>query len=988
MDDLYDEFGNFIGEPEDSDIEQEQDVDANDYLYDQDEPDEVAAAHDQQLMEVDDEGPSNAVVLHEDKQYYPTAQQVYGQDVETMVQEEDTQALSQPIIAPVVQKKFTVEEADLPPVFFSRDFMTDLMNFPDQIRNVALAGHLHHGKTAFMDMLVMQTHNIQEKLDQRKGRDREEQLRYTDTHILERERGVSIKTSPMSLVLPATRGKSHLINMLDTPGHVNFADEVAASLRLVDGVVLIVDVVEGVQVQTEMVIKHAVLNQLPLVLVINKMDRLILELKLPPADAYFKLKHVVEEVNTVIENTIPGQGEKYRVSPEKGNVAFACSMMGWCFTLPSFAHMYAETYAGSGLDVPEFSKRLWGDIYFNPGSRKFTRRGTEPASKRSFVNFVLEPIYKLYSHTISESPEDLKKTLESLGIHLKPTQLRANAKDLLKMACEQFFGPATGFVDMVVDHVPSPVEGAKQKLENYYTGPIDTKTAESMLSCDQDGPLIVHVTKLFNTTDATGFNSFGRVMSGTARPGQKVRVLGEGYTIEDEEDMVEATISDVWIGESRYNIPTSGVPAGNFVLLGGVDNSIVKTATIVAPKLPDDEDAYIFRPVQHFFESVFKVAVEPINPSELPKMLDGLRKINKSYPLITTKVEESGEHVVLGTGELYMDCVLHDLRRLYASMEIKVSDPVTRFCETVVETSAIKCYALTPNKKNKLTMVAEPLDEGIAEDIESGKVNIRDPVRKVGKFFEENYGYDLLASRNIWAFGPDDMGPNILQNDTLPSDVDQKLLKSVRDTIRQGFSWGTREGPLCEEPIRNTKFKITDVSLAPEAIYRGGGQIIPTARRACYSSFLMASPRLMEPVYSCSMIGNADSVSSLYTVLARRRGHVLSDGPIAGTPLYKVSGLIPVIDSFGFETDLRIHTQGQATLSLVFDRWSIVPGDPLDKSIKLRPLEPASAQATARDFVLKTRRRKGLAEDVTISKFLEPELFRSLKESGILDQPA
>jgi len=136
------------------------------------------------------------------------------------------------------------------------------------------------------------------------------------------------------------------------------------------------------------------------------------------------------------------------------------------------------------------------------------------------------------------------------------------------------------------------------------------------------------------------------------------------------------------------------------------------------------------------------------------------------------------------------------------------------------------------------------------------------------------------------------------------------------------------------------------------------------------------------------MIGNADSVSSLYTVLARRRGHVLSDGPIAGTPLYKVSGLIPVIDSFGFETDLRIHTQGQATLSLVFDRWSIVPGDPLDKSIKLRPLEPASAQATARDFVLKTRRRKGLAEDVTISKFLEPELFRSLKESGILDQPA
>jgi U5 small nuclear ribonucleoprotein component len=123
----------------------------------------------------------------------------------------------------------------------------------------------------------------------------------------------------------------------------------------------------------------------------------------------------------------------------------------------------------------------------------------------------------------------------------------------------------------------------------------------------------------------------------------------------------------------------------------------------------------------------------------------------------------------------------------------------------------------------------------------------------------------------------------------------------------------------------------------------------------------------------------------LYTVLARRRGHVLQDGPIAGTPLYNVRGLIPVIDSFGFETDLRIHTQGQVSLSLVFDRWSIVPGDPLDKEITTRPLEPATAQQLARDFVLKTRRRKGLAEDVTISKFLEPELFRSLKESGVLD---
>ncbi|UKZ75306.1 hypothetical protein TrVFT333_002984 [Trichoderma virens FT-333] len=951
MDDLYDEFGNFIGEEVESEEASEAGDEAGDYAYD-DEHEGAPSVTGQELMELDD-GPSNAVILHEDKQYYPTAEQVYGADVETRVEEEDAQPLTEPIIAPVEQKKFNIEEVDLPP-------------------NIALAGHLHHGKTAFMDMLVLETHDITDRLERRVGKKRDEALRYTDVHMLERERGISIKAAPMSLVLQSTKGKSHLFNIIDTPGHVNFVDEVAAASRLVDGVCLVVDVVEGVQVNTEQIIKHAVLEDIPLTLIINKVDRLILELKLPPKDAYFKLKHVVEEVNTVIANTIPTKAASRRLSPEKGNVLFACTDMGWCFTLPSFAKMYTDTFGDINAD--EFAKRLWGDVYYNPKKRNFTRKPAEDRSARSFVHFILEPIYKIFTHSISDSPEQLKLVLASLGIELKPSQYKADANVILKLVCEQFFGPSSGFVDMVVKHIPSPTEGAQRLLERYYTGPLDTKVAESMKTCNQDGPLVVHVTKLFNTSDAKGFYSFGRVLSGTARPGASVRVLGEGYSLDDEEDMTMASIGEVFIAETRYNIPTDGVPAGNLVLLGGVDNSIVKSATIVPPKLDDDEDAFIFRPVTHFTESVLKVAVEPINPSELPKMLDGLRKVQKSYPLINTKVEESGEHIILGTGELYMDCVLHDLRRLYADMDIKVSDPVTRFCETVVETSATKCYAITPNKKNKITMVAEQLEKGISTDIETGAVRIRDPVRKTAKFFEENHGWDKLAARSIWAFGPDEMGPNILQDDTLPTEVDKKLLNTVKESIRQGFSWATREGPLCEEPIRNTKFKVTDVVLANEAIFRGGGQIIPTSRRACYSSFLMASPRLMEPVYSVSVTGPEDSYMEVYNVLARRRGHVLSDGPVAGTPS----------TAFGFETDLRIKTQGGSMVSLVFDSWSIVPGDPLDRDQVTRPLQPASAQATARDFVLKTRRRKGLSEDVSVKTFLEPEFYQSLMESGML----
>jgi U5 small nuclear ribonucleoprotein component len=101
-------------------------------------------------------------------------------------------------------------------------------------------------------------------------------------------------------------------------------------------------------------------------------------------------------------------------------------------------------------------------------------------------------------------------------------------------------------------------------------------------------------------------------------------------------------------------------------------------------------------------------------------MLDGLRKVNKTYPLLSTKVEESGEHLILGTGELYLDCVMHDLRLMYSEVEIKTADPSVCLCETVIETSSLKCFAETPNKKNKLTLIAEPLEKGLSDDIENG----------------------------------------------------------------------------------------------------------------------------------------------------------------------------------------------------------------------------------------------------------------------------
>ena len=930
------------------------------------------------MDEEDDTNPETAIVLAEDKKYYPSAEEVYGAGTETLVMDEDAQALEEPIIAPVKKKSVEVRERDAPVMHVSEEFLKGLSGNPNLVRNVAIAGHLHHGKTTFMDMLTEQTHEITYE-----WLSNEKQLRYTDTRLDEQDREISIKAVPMSLALPSGTGKHLLFNLMDTPGHVNFSDEVTASYRLADSVLLVVDAVEGVMCNTERLIKHAAKERLPICVFVNKIDRLILELKLPPADAYHKLRHTLEEVNAVIEAAYGGDENCPFADPVRGTVCFGSALYGWSFTLHSFAKLYADV-KGVEMNTKEFSRRLWGDVYFHDDTRTFKKKPPPGGGERSFVQFILEPLYKIYSQAVGEHPASFARVLAEFGVTLKASDYKMNTKPLIKLACRSVFGDASGLVDMLASHCPTARRGAENKVLHAYGGPLasandgeDVVTA--MKNCDADGPLQEMISKLYPKSDVSAFDALGRVMSGTLKKGQRVRVLGEAYSPDDEEDCAVKTVTDLWTYEARYRIPIEVATAGTWVLIEGVDASISKTATLVDEFTKDD--VHVFRPLAFDNQSVVKIATEPLNPSDLPKMVEGLRKINKSYPLAVTKVEESGEHTIMGTGEIMLDSIMKDLRDLYSEVEVKVADPVVTFCETVVETSSLKCFAETPNKRNKFTMIAEPLDKGLAHDIETGEVSLKWPKKKLGDFFQNKYDWDVLAARSVWAFGPDDHGANALLNDTLPSEVDKDLLNAVRESVVQGFQWGTREGPLCDEPIRNVKFKILDAAVAPEPLHRGGGQVIPTARRVAYSAFLMASPRLMEPVYAVEVQTPADCMSAIYTVLSKRRGHVIGDSPKPGTPVYTVKALLPAIESFGFETDLRYHTQGQAFGVSYFDHWAVVPGDPLDRSIALRPLEPSPVQHLAREFMVKTRRRKGMSEDVSVNKFFDESLLFELAKA-------
>lgn len=915
-------------------------------------------------MDSDDEQNNNQVILQEDKVYYSTMSETFGNDVETVIQTTDNQTIDQPLVNPQIEKKFKIEDKNLPKTTYSKQYLAETLIYPNKVRNVSLVGSLKSGKTSFLDTMILQTHQLKKLSKNQKSF---KKLRYTDNETLEVERGLTIKLSPMTILLPNLRGSSVAINFIDTPGHVNFSDEMSVAQRLTDISVVVVDVVEGLTIGARQAIDNALNNNVELAFVINKIDRLVLELRLPPLDSYHKIRNTIDEINTYIqENQYLGNYKHNSlISPELNNLLFASADLNFSFSLKSFATLYADRY-GMDIDAVAFSKRLWGDVYFDEELNKFTTKSSKEL-KRSFIHFILEPLYKIISLVLATEPEDLQKSLyESFNVDLDKQLLKSDAQTLLKETFKLIFGGSQGFVD-IIEGLKSPEEHSKTNL---YTGP-ESDLSKSILLASSEGPLVAQVGKIIENSTA-----LVRVLSGSIEKGQTIKVLGEHYN-DDDEDLQILTVDELFLGCGRYKIPIDKAPAGSIVLVGGIE-VISKSGTIVGNDI--QEDVFTFRPIDYINKAVFKVVVAPDVPSELPKLLDGLRKINKTYCGVEVKVEESGEHVIFGSGELYLDSLLRDLREM-TRINIKISDPITKFSETVVDKSITKVSIKSQNGQNEITIIAEPLEENLATDIENNKFK---DVKRINKVLRDNYGWDSLAARSLWTFGPDSNGPNTLLNDTLPDEVDTNLLNSVKKSIIQGFQWAVREGPLADEPIRNVKFKLIDISLSKDSLQRGNGQIIPMVRRACYASILTSTPKIMEPVYSIEIISTAQTVRIIEDILDKRRGAVFKDTPIAATQLYKIQGFVPVIDSIGLETDIRVATQGQALVSLYFEKWTVVPGDPLDQDVFIPKLRPAHINSLARDFVMKTRKRKGLNGEPTLAKYIDKELVDNLKELGLL----
>ena len=723
-----------------------------------------------------------------------------------------------------------------------------------------------HGKTSLTDALIATNGIISPKLAGK--------IRYLDSRPDEQLRGITMESSAISLYFSLLRRpapeaspvqKEYLINLIDSPGHIDFSSEVSTASRLCDGALVLVDAVEGVCSQTVTVLRHTWTEHLKPLLVINKVDRLITELKMSPGEAYTHLSKLLEQVNAVIGSFFQGErmeedlqwrerveervaaaaakeadrerkankgsatGDSESVStsgttgdfeekddedlyfaPEKNNVIFSSAVDGWAFTVRQFASLYEKKL---GIKRSILEKVLWGDFYLEPktkrvlGSKHLKGRALKPM----FVQLVLDNIWAVYEATIGGNkgkgdPAIVEKITKSLSLTIQPHILRSRDSRAIMTAVFSAWLPlSTAVLVSVIEYLPAPPEAQASRLPALIDASpaaknVDPTIREAMvkIKSSKGDPVVAYVSKMVAVPASE--MPHNRRKGGGAMTGEEARDLARKKRAEFEkaqaavngevsngnlggltEALEESTLTDanddnangqakgdpeyligfarlysgtLSVGDSVYVLPPkfspayphtapepqkvivtglyllmgrglealTSVPAGVVFGIGGLEGHVLKSGTLCSQL----EGAVNLAGVNLGSQPIVRVALEPVDPADLEKMIRGMKLLEQSDPCAQYEVLESGEHVILTAGELHLERCLKDLRERFAKCEIQAGEPIVPYRETVVSATEMPppknkdlsrgtVVGITTSKQITVRLRVRPLPDAVTE---------------------------------------------------------------------------------------------------------------------------------------------------------------------------------------------------------------------------------------------------------------------------------
>ena len=743
--------------------------------------------------------------------------------------------------------------------------------------------------------------------------------------------------------------KEYLINLIDSPGHIDFSSEVSTASRLCDGALVLVDAVEGVCSQTVTVLRHTWTERLKPLLVINKVDRLVAELKMSPGEAYTHLSKLLEQVNAVIGSFFQGErmeedlqwrerveervaakaasdqeriekkavkaasgsvtadsdsiatsgtegtfeekdDEDLYFAPEKNNVIFSSAVDGWAFTVRQFASLYEKKL---GLKRSVLEKVLWGDFYLEPKTKRVlsSKHLKGRALKPMFVQLVLDNIWAVYEATTGGNkgkgdPAMVEKITKSLSLTIPPHVLRSrDSRAIMSTVFSAWLPLSTAILVSTIEHLPAPPAAQADRLPKLVDASpgakhVDQRVRDAMvdMKSSKDDPVVAYVSKMVAVPESElphNKRKAGGVMTGEeardlARKkraefektqaaingettdgglGSMTQAIGESSlddldglaTVEVEQEAdVEHLIGfarlysgNLSVGDSVYVLPPKFTPAkpdvmpipqkvmvtGLYLLMGrglesltsvpagvvfgiaGLEGHILKSGTLCSQL----EGAVNLAGVNMGSQPIVRVALEPVNPSNLDKMIGGMKLLEQSDPCAQYEVLESGEHVILTAGELHLERCLKDLRERYARCEIQAGEPIVPYRETTVQAAE-----MNPLKNKDLPRGT------VVSTTTSKQVTIRLRVRplpaSVNEFLEKNVG----AIRRLYSEkraeegskGADMTDGEILHEEESKEDFqavqgDVPSLLDFRERLRSVFAEAKGEGDVWTDVVEH-----------------------------------------------------------------------------------------------------------------------------------------------------------------------------------------
>jgi elongation factor 2 len=378
-----------------------------------------------------------------------------------------------------------------------------LFQTPGQIRNIAIVAHIDHGKTSFSDSLLAASGLL--------SRDLAGKALMLDSRDDERERGITIDSALASLLYESPTGSSYLINLVDTPGHIDFGGDVSRAMRAVDGCIVLVCAVEGVMPQTETVLRQALRERVRPVLFINKVDRLIKELQLTTDQIQQRIEIIIREVNMLIRHY--SENKEWEVSVQNGSVCIGSSLHGWAL-----------------------SARVIAD------------------AKISFKD-VIESY--LQDSSVAVSRDELSGTNQGASDKLPDTPMPGVRSLRSRCSLQQ------AVFQMVIDHIPTPDSAQVYRIPCFWHGDVNSPLGNALSQCRVDGEFCFVVTKI-EVDKHQGEICVGRIFSGKARAGMDVLLCRTKEAHKLRQCYAE-------YGPKRDIIP--GASAGSLISITGIDGA-------------------------------------------------------------------------------------------------------------------------------------------------------------------------------------------------------------------------------------------------------------------------------------------------------------------------------------------------------------------------------------------------------------------------------